>query len=73
MTGTGHSDDGDRAWAPRWVKVAIVVVLVLTVLVVVIALAGVGGDHRPGRHSRAVGGSTADAKAPLAVVRDTSR
>jgi hypothetical protein len=35
---------------PRWVKVSLIIVAVLVVLFVGLQLAGVGGDHGPGRH-----------------------
>lgn len=43
----GH---GSPPRMPRWVKVAAVVVGILILLFVVLTLAGVGGDHGPGRH-----------------------
>lgn len=59
---TGH--DGDRGTPPRmprWVKVAGIVVGVLLVVLVILQLAGVGGQHGPGRH--ALGGSSSPAGA----------
>jgi hypothetical protein len=35
---------------PQWVKISLVVVGLLIALFVVLQLAGVGGDHGPGRH-----------------------
>lgn len=35
---------------PPWVKIAGVVVLALVLLFLVLRLAGLGGDHGPGRH-----------------------
>ena len=35
---------------PRWVKVAAIVVGVLVALFVIAQLAGIGGNHGPGRH-----------------------
>jgi hypothetical protein len=36
---------------PRWVKVFGMIVIALVLLVAIITLAGVGGDHGPGRHT----------------------
>ena len=36
--------------APRWVKAFGLTVLILVLLFVVLQLAGVGGQHGPGRH-----------------------
>ncbi|GAA1599961.1 hypothetical protein GCM10009789_62640 [Kribbella sancticallisti] len=36
--------------APRWVKWTLVIIGVLVVLFVVAQIAGVGGEHGPGRH-----------------------
>ncbi len=41
--------------APRWVKVSAIIVGVLIVLAVIVMLAGVGGEHGPGRHMGAAG------------------
>ena len=56
---------------PRWVKVAGAVVLALVLVFVVLRLAGLGGDHGPGRHlslgagtSTAVAGPVADGTGP---------
>ncbi len=35
---------------PRWVKVFGIVIIVLILLVIIVMLAGVGGEHGPGRH-----------------------
>ena len=35
---------------PRWVKVSLIVGLALVLLFVVANVAGVGGEHGPGRH-----------------------
>ena len=45
---------------PRWVKVSGIIALVLVLLVGIMMLAGVGGDHGPGRHmpSGGAGGHT---------------
>ena len=40
---------------PTWVKVSGIVALVVILLVVVVMVAGVGGDHGPGRHSSSSG------------------
>ena len=45
--------DRDRSTGegmPRWVKVSVIVGLALVLLFVVAKLAGVGGEHGPGRH-----------------------
>ena len=49
---------------PRWVKVSGIVVGVLTLLAVIVMLAGVGGQHGPGRHMRSsdIGGHAAPEK-----------
>jgi hypothetical protein len=36
---------------PRWVKVVGVIVAVLVLLFIILQLAGVGGEHGPGRHA----------------------
>jgi hypothetical protein len=43
---------------PRWVKVSLIVVGALIALFVVLQLAGVGGNHGPGRHSGGGGAET---------------
>jgi hypothetical protein len=48
---------------PRWVTVAGIVVLALISLFLVLRLAGLGGDHGPGRH-------LSPAVAPLADVQE---
>lgn len=35
---------------PRWVKIVGIIALVLVLLVGIMLLAGVGGEHGPGRH-----------------------
>ncbi|HUR50562.1 MAG TPA: hypothetical protein VMZ11_00395 [Mycobacteriales bacterium] len=46
---TRHSD-ARLTGAPRWVKAFGLVVLALVLVLLVLQLAGVGGDHGPGRH-----------------------
>lgn len=46
----GAADGGPVSGMPRWVRVALIIVLVLVLLFVVGKVAGVGGDHGPGRH-----------------------
>lgn len=36
---------------PHWVKVSLIIAGVVILLVVVLMLAGVGGQHGPGRHT----------------------
>lgn len=48
---------------PRWVKLSALVVAIVLLLVVIAMLAGVGGDHGPGRHTGS--GSTTSAAAPM--------
>lgn len=45
-----ESDRDPRAGMPRWVKVSLIVGLALVLLFVIANLAGVGGEHGPGRH-----------------------
>lgn len=47
---------------PRWVKLAAVVTAAAIVVLVVLMLAGVGGQHGPGRHK---GGSHAVSRAAV--------
>jgi hypothetical protein len=50
---------------PRWVKVAAVVVGLLVLLFVIAQLAGLGGEHGPGRHMSGDGpASTSDWTGP---------
>jgi hypothetical protein len=46
-----ESDRGSPPRMPRWVKIAAIVVGALVVAFVVLQLAGVGGQHGPGRHT----------------------
>lgn len=46
---------------PRWVKVGAIIIGILVVLFVILQLAGIGGDHGPGRHL-----SGGDARAAVA-------
>jgi hypothetical protein len=41
---------GSPPGTPRWVKIFGIIAFVLVLLVVILMLAGVGGDHGPGRH-----------------------
>ena len=43
-------DRGSPPRAPRWVKAAAIIVVVLVLVFVLLRLAGVGGEHGPGRH-----------------------
>jgi hypothetical protein len=47
----GDADSGSPPRMPRWVKVAAILVGVLILLFLVLQLAGIGGEHGPGRHS----------------------
>jgi hypothetical protein len=59
--GTGQDGaPGTPPRMPRWVKVAGIVVGVLLVVFIVLQLAGVGGQHGPGRHT--LGGSASPAR-----------
>lgn len=40
---------------PRWVKVSGAIVAIVVLLLLIALLAGVGGDHGPGRHDGASG------------------
>ncbi len=53
---------------PRWVKIVGIIALVLVVLVGILLLAGIGGEHGPGRHmpSGGAGGHTP----PASVIED---
>jgi hypothetical protein len=63
--GTGNdSERGTPPRMPRWVKVSVIAVGVVVVVLVVLQLAGVGGQHGPGRHT--LGG----AAVPAAVIGD---
>lgn len=35
---------------PRWVKISLIALAALIALVVVLKIAGIGGEHGPGRH-----------------------
>lgn len=43
-------DRGPIAGMPRWVKGSLIVVVILVLLFLVAQVAGIGGDHGPGRH-----------------------
>lgn len=43
-------DGASTTGMPRWVKVSLLVVGLLIAIFIVLQLAGVGGDHGPGRH-----------------------
>ncbi len=45
-----HMADRPHYSTPRWVKILGIIVIVLVLLVGTLMLAGVGGDHGPGRH-----------------------
>ena len=47
---TGVGPGREYPGIPRWVKVSGLIALVLVLLVVVMMVAGVGGQHGPGRH-----------------------
>ncbi len=49
MGGDG-ADSGRGPGTPRWVKTIGIVVAVVALLVIVAKLAGIGGEHGPGRH-----------------------
>ena len=53
--GDGSGDLPPRM--PRWVKVSAIVVGVLVLLFLVLQLAGIGGEHGPGRHISGQGSS----------------
>jgi hypothetical protein len=40
----------------RWVKMSLIILIVLVLVFVALRLAGVGGDHGPGRHLPGGGG-----------------
>ncbi len=44
------ADGAPVSGMPRWVRVALLIVVVLVLLFVAGKIAGVGGDHGPGRH-----------------------
>jgi hypothetical protein len=48
----------DYPGMPRWVKVSGIIALILVLLVVVTMVAGVGGQHGPGRHMPSGGASS---------------
>lgn len=50
-TGAGPDRKPTTTGAPRWVKAFGIAALVLVVLFVFLQLAGIGGDHGPGRHA----------------------
>ena len=43
---------------PRWVKVSGIVIGVLVLIAAIMMLAGVGGQHGPGRHMRSGDGES---------------
>jgi hypothetical protein len=55
----GGSGATRAAGMPRWVKVSLIVVIILVALFIGLQLAGVGGDHGPGRHLGPGGGTPA--------------
>jgi hypothetical protein len=59
--------DSKRHPRRRWVKVSLIIVTVLVLVFVALRLAGVGGDHGPGRHVPGGGGSR-----PTSGVTDTA-
>ena len=74
----GSSDDGTDLSGgapprmPRWVKLTGIIVGVLIVLILLLRLAGVGGEHGPGRHmsgAEAPSASLVAAHVPLGVDR----
>ncbi len=63
------SDPGSPPGIPRWVKIAALAVGALILLFLILKIAGVGGEHGPGRHmsgSAPVSATTADGP-PLPV------
>ena len=48
--GAAQDGLGSPPGMPRWVRIAAIVVGLLILVFVVLQLAGVGGDHGPGRH-----------------------
>ncbi len=54
---------------PRWVKLAGIIALVLVLLVVVLMVAGVGGQHGPGRHLPSGGAGSSTPPVTLAAQR----
>lgn len=48
---TDQPRHGTPPGVPRWVKTAAIITGILIVLFVVLALAGMGGEHGPGRHA----------------------
>lgn len=49
-TGSARPGGSKAPGAPRWVRVCAVVAGAVLVLLLVLKLAGVGGEHGPGRH-----------------------
>ena len=45
-----HADAPPGVGMPRWAKVSIIVVGGIVALLLVLKVAGVGGEHGPGRH-----------------------
>lgn len=45
-----RSDSDAPGGMPRWVKVSLIVVTALMALFVIANIAGIGGEHGPGRH-----------------------
>lgn len=44
------SDPGSPPGMPRWVKISALAVGALVLLFLILQLAGIGGEHGPGRH-----------------------
>ncbi len=49
-------DRGSTTRTPRWVMIVGIIILVLVLLYAIMMLAGVGGEHGPGRHTPSGGG-----------------
>ena len=71
-----HPDQALGPRTPQWVKVFAILAIALVVLVAVIVLAGKGGQHGPGRHTRSLGledGYAPPARAALVAARQRRR
>ena len=66
---TGAGTGRDYPGMPRWVKLAGIVALALVLLVVVLMVAGVGGQHGPGRHLPSGGAGSSTSPMTLAAQR----
>jgi hypothetical protein len=66
---TGVGPGRDYPGIPRWVKVSGIIALVLVLLVVVIMVAGLGGQHGPGRHMPSGGAGSDNSPITLAAQR----